>query len=356
MIVDLYRVKSSWGDTELWNTPQFATCVELTKTPEMAPDDTTYFKYVMERVREFDTKEGRERWGCSKFLLWIDNEDKARAATQTFIDIFFDIKANGLKRKINVFLRDNGDASCIDGSHRAAIMFFLGYRYLEAIVGSGGIAPHPYSDPARPRGYSDKIAGLMERVGTEKRLYNPVDHPAFRDWYALRNSDVRFCRIASEVDYDERVLDLGSHNGYFCHRFKRLGFETEGVDNNIEYIEIANDLNELYGMAVKFHHSDALSFVEANPGYDAVLLLSVIHHMERVSGLDYVKKLLNTIDSKKVFIETVWDKEELAKGLEITSETVVDWMAENTKYLNNKLIGYDSIQKRPVHMFYIDEV
>lgn len=144
------------------------------------------------------------------------------------------------------------------------------------------------------------------------------------------------------------ALDIGCNAGFFCHALQARGFEMTGIDNDEHsrahelpsVIGLAQELSTAYGIKPKFIKGDYALNLETR--YDAVLCLSVFHHLFRsmkratlLSGQDfkiteqYIKDVLANLfqqarktlylEMSTVFPEVVelgWTKKRLPKIIE----------------------------------------
>jgi 2-polyprenyl-3-methyl-5-hydroxy-6-metoxy-1,4-benzoquinol methylase len=78
-----------------------------------------------------------------------------------------------------------------------------------------------------------------------------------------------------------RLLDLGSGNGFLCHDLSRLGFETVGVELDSKGVEISRQLFPgiaFYNQGVQDDPLEVLA-KESGKRFDAVISSEVVEHL-----------------------------------------------------------------------------
>jgi O-antigen chain-terminating methyltransferase len=96
------------------------------------------------------------------------------------------------------------------------------------------------------------------------------------------------------------VLDLGSAEGYFVDQAARSGYIALGVDADVRRMSLAQasiTMNAIEGGGYMFGNIGP-SFFERLPSFDAVLLLSVLHHVMYEHGLEYSREYMAALRRK----------------------------------------------------------
>lgn len=342
MLAKLDDIITQWGRKPIVETMVYETALMMKEyAGDLDMRTTPYYRWLMQRIKSGTV------WG------YITTEDDVLKRCEAYKDLFKDIKRDGCTTLINVYICNDGKILVLDGSHRCAILKALGERYVGCEVGMASVKWKDLMKPDQVRGYSDtwaQLVYLLKNLGNGM-LYSEVDHPFFDGWPVWRQSKPRFAAIAEHVAPGRSLLDLGCFTGYMVHHFRMMHMNADGIDLNGKAIAAARMLNDVYGVRARFTEQDALKYMEANTSvkYDAALCLSALHHMEKGKGLGYVKKLLS-LTPDLLFVEVVKDGEPIAKGVTITSKTVQDWLKNNTKYTDVRVIHTDLIQGRPLLM------
>jgi hypothetical protein len=181
----------------------------------------------------------------------------------------------------------------MDGHHRVAAAKALGKVWIPALCTDEDIE----AKWERTGGHAEKIASYLPNVteagDPSKVLYSPILLPAFSSFQVRRPGGDRLDAIWRYLkDYDlknKRVLDIGSHVGFFSLHFLRKGAQVLGVDRNPSAVEISKHHVDAYGYAGgTFRTGDFDSLANEEP-FDIVLLLCVLHHTLREGGEEKVK-------------------------------------------------------------------
>jgi hypothetical protein len=92
-----------------------------------------------------------------------------------------------------------------------------------------------------------------------------------------------------------RLIDFGSSLGYFPFFFADRGAVTTGLDINRDNTAVALATQRLNNLPATFRTAalDVKTVSAISPGqYDVGLILSVLHHITRKSGIDYAGELV----------------------------------------------------------------
>ncbi len=158
-----------------------------------------------------------------------------------------------------------------------------------------------------------KLDALIDHVGRHDtrlddlyRLLNDPDVEPYQPIYGLaglvqsepRRNCLDRCQVIGHYlgqTHDLRLLDVGSSLGYFSFYFAHRGAAVTGWESHLKNAEAARKIAEISGIAVDFQATrfDATSIDAIAPNnYDAVFLLSVLHHLIDAEGLAYVQSLM----------------------------------------------------------------
>ncbi len=181
----------------------------------------------------------------------------------------------------------------VDGHHRVAAAKAAGKVWIPALCMDESIEAK-WEKTSR---HAEKIASYLPNVteagDPSKVLYSPILLPAFSSFQVRRPGGDRLDAIWRYLkDYDlknKRVLDIGSHVGFFSLHFLRKGARVLGVDRNPSAVEISKyhvDAYEYEGGTFRTGDFDSLANEEP---FDIVLLLCVLHHTFREGGEEKVK-------------------------------------------------------------------
>lgn len=139
-----------------------------------------------------------------------------------------------------------------------------------------------------------------------------------------------------------RMLDMGCHTGWFCRKFKDVGWEAFGVDRSREWIEQARrqDPQGTYLVQDVFD----LTFSRM----DVVLCLSLAMYLfDDVSrGWDLLNRVSQA--TPKMFMDFGG---QYSNHLPFTEATVVEQVIEKTTYTTAQLLGHTAFESRPLFLF-----
>ncbi len=104
----------------------------------------------------------------------------------------------------------------------------------------------------------------------------------------------------------EHICDFGCGSGEMACRLGLLGNRVTGIDVSPDLIEVARERARLEGVEdrVQFVVADAASAPLTDGTFDAVLAMSVVHHMPATEALDALDRLLRP-GGRIAFLEPV---------------------------------------------------
>jgi len=133
-------------------------------------------------------------------------------------------------------------------------------------------------------------------------VYQPVFTPGGY-MLGVRDCEVRWDAIAPVLTAvgAKSLVDLGCSEGYYVVRAARSGIPfSVGVDFDQRRIFTCTSqviLNDLQGAGFLMSPVDE-NLLEALPKFDAVIFLSVIHHMMYEKGVEYAQRILRLVAQK----------------------------------------------------------
>lgn len=139
----------------------------------------------------------------------------------------------------------------------------------------------------------DRLRHLVAKVEPYQPLYGVtgiIDNPA-------RPSADRAAVVAAALGNlrGQRVLDIGSSLGYMSFHLAAHGALVTGWEANADNAEVARLVGEINGLDVTFRTEqlDLGTLGTLHDGdFDAVLVLSVLHHVVHFQGLDAAQKIV----------------------------------------------------------------
>lgn len=249
----------------------------------------------------------------------IKSQEDVEIRVQNIEALFDDIRKNGIKEPIHVFIDSHGRYVVFDGHHRLACAKLL------------GITPLPVKVLWREAGWVEFKASLTKEY-QGNFLYNPIHHPDFDEWAVLRDSarfdaiDKRIRQIPFGVERDNlsgysvnermsnyivkrndrfirlRGLDIGSHMGYFSHEMALRGADMVAVEGYKFYHDIAVRNGIRYGSSARLVNDDVWKFLaEERREYDFILCLSFLHHYDKAQAASLIDEFRRL--TKHIFCE-----------------------------------------------------
>jgi hypothetical protein len=323
-------------------------------TDDIDYTSTNYFKYLKALLLKQKSIYGDDvaLWG------YLYNDADLITRCKCYHDLFIDIKTNGIKTPIHVWVSDNGEICTVDGTHRTSILYALGIEETKAVLGGKGlnwcIDPSILLPLYKYRGYTDAWNSFVENVrgipGMDI-LYHPVNHPWFDGWRIIRNCDDRLKIILKYLNKTDRIIDIGCHHGWFVHELTKLGFNIVGIDRRKSSIDIAKKLSKIYRLPDRFTQIDIAQM--GNNVFDVALFFGTEHHIENEIGYNGLLNAISVINSiaSKLIIEVATKDEELNKGNKCNPETVEKIIEGCTRYRSRGIIGLDTANRRPLFLF-----
>lgn len=104
----------------------------------------------------------------------------------------------------------------------------------------------------------------------------------------------------------EHICDFGCGSGEMACRLGLLGYRVTGIDVSPELVEVARERARLEGVEDRVHFvvADAASAPLTDGVFDAVLAMSVVHHMPVEDALNAIERLLRP-GGRIAFLEPV---------------------------------------------------
>jgi cyclopropane fatty-acyl-phospholipid synthase-like methyltransferase len=156
----------------------------------------------------------------------------------------------------------------------------------------------------RPSGLNSRLFEYaFRRIAKSFRSYQPISLHGHPLQPGQRNCLDRWTVIAASMQTHavSSLLDLGCAEGYFVRRAaQEFGCFALGVDADSSRILVAQTcvlLDRVAGAAFTLADIDA-GLLQKLPNFDAVLFLSVMHHVMYEHGIDHARRLLVAIRAR----------------------------------------------------------
>ena len=249
--------------------------------------------YYIHHLREI--MNGEERWGCRSKSEWDQR-------CQLLDDIYADIKENGyhpqkIEDYISVNIGRDGHLLFNDGRHRLTFCKLLEIPEIPIRI----TVRH-----AKWIMFKNQIYEYAKRRKSRNgKIYAPITHLDLHSVPSLHGHK-RFDLIKKNLEgsYSGTVLDIGSHWGYFSHKFEDLGFDCLAVENHTENLYFLKKLQKAENRNFTvFDKSIFLLDTKVNK-YDIVLALAVFHHFtKKEKTYKQLIKFLRNLQMREMYFE-----------------------------------------------------
>lgn len=308
---------------------------------EKSWNTTAYYHRILKKIED-----GEYLWGCK-------NKSDLDKRFKNLEQIFQNIKNNGYKLQpelftekkihnsikfddeITVNIGRHGDLLFNNGAHRLSIAKLLNVEKIPIKI----TVRHP-----EWVNFKKQIL-LYAQDQKHRKIYQPISHIDLQDVPSFFDKEIdRFELIQRNLSVKTgRLLDIGSHWGYFCHRFEDIGFECYAVENdqvNIYFLEkLKRAKNKNFTIIPKsIFESEEIE----KTSFDVVLGLSVFHHFLK-NEEDYKKfvTFLKNLQVKELYFQPHCPSERQMENAykNYSEEEFVDFILKHLQLKNVKYIG-----------------
>ena len=287
-------------DPQLITDTSFYQSLEMRINLAIEWTQTPYFQRV---VKEIDA--GEVKWNCRDAREF---EEKCKEWDRTFESIRDKgYGANMGDDAISVNIDRNGRLLLNDGLHRLVFCQLL------------GVPEVPVTIVVRHRKWHDFRREIYEFTRSGRHcpkgmVYAPLLHVDLQA-VPFQHGHDRFEIIKDHV-HGRRILDIGAHFGYFCHRFEDLGYECIAVEVHPDICYCLRKLRDAQGRTFRIVDESVFTFVERErPVVDTVLALSVFHHFIK-DEYQYakLKRMLSNLRTRVMIVEAHKSSERQMEG------------------------------------------
>jgi len=156
----------------------------------------------------------------------------------------------------------------------------------------------------------DQIPGFLyglaiRRIARSYQPYQPVFIKGARICTGERKHSDRFATIRQSIESmgAKTLLDLGCAEGYFVEQAaSQCGCVALGVDADVRRLSLAQasaTLNHVNGAGFMYGQLTP-EFITMLPSFDAIIFMSVLHHIMYERGVDYARDYMKTLRAKVV--------------------------------------------------------
>ncbi len=300
-------------------------------------ENTEYYQRVAEQIRN-----GKFKWSCK-------NVEEFNKKCAEWDRLFEKIKKEGYKRgwhedEISVNIGRNGELIFNNGRHRLTFAKLLKTEEIPAKVTS-----------RHKEWVAFKKEILEYSLNYKNRVYEKLTHPDLANIPSVHNGS-RYDIINEHLTVTKgKLLDIGCHWGYFCHKFEEVGFECYCVEKSKLNLYFLKKLKEAENRKFKIiPHSVFDIQSDIIRECDVILALSVFHHfIKKESTYRKLIKFLQILKGKEMFFEPHNPREPQMKKAyrNFVDEDFAAFIIENSSFNNFKIIGYSEVG-RPIYKIY----
>ena len=289
--------------------------------------ETRFYKKIIAKIQS-----GNPRWDCT-------SEDAFKQRLLRVEALYHDMQTlgyipNNNRDQVTVNIGRYGDLLFNDGRHRLTFAKLL------------NIPSIPIGIVVRHRYWVEFKMKIIEyaRQKYGGKVYTPLLHPDLEripSYYSHKRFEMISKNLPSEKG---KVLDIGCHWGYFCHRFEEIGWECTGVEYSDDNFFFLEKLRRASNRSFRIIHSSIFDFIKNEKcDYDVILALAIFHHfLLSEEGFYDLKKLLSWLNAKEMYFLPPKPSESLLRQAywNPTPEQFVDFIIENSCFSHVHRLGY----------------
>lgn len=294
---------------------------------------TKYYQRVASQISQ-----GKLKWGCRTLT-----EFDARLAKLDAI--YENIRKNGYQQMekeegITVNIGRHGDLFLNGGKHR---MTFCKILHIQKV---------PVRITVRhPKWVQFKNEIFDYAAKHNNKIYAPLTHIDLR-LISSHYGPERYHLISANLDIRQgSLLDIGSHWGYFCHKFEEKGFHCYALENDITNLYFLRKLKRAENRSFTIIPESAFAFGKSQKEYDVVLALGIFHHFIKNENTHHkLTKLLQNLKIKTMFFLPHLPQEDQMHGAfrNYSPLEFVQFIIKHSCLETAKMIGYAE-DERPIY-------
>jgi SAM-dependent methyltransferase len=146
---------------------------------------------------------------------------------------------------------------------------------------------------------------VLDFAFKHRGVYAPLLHPDLK-WIPNEHGHERFNLIRDAlISKSGKMLDIGCHWGYFCHRFEEIGFNCTGVEVKPSNFYFLQKLKRAGDKSFQIFNNSILKYITLqNRQYDVVLCLNIFHHLiKSKKGFNELKSILTHLATKEIYFQ-----------------------------------------------------
>ncbi len=298
--------------------------------------DLGYYQRILKEISQ-----GNIKWSCR-------TKGELDKRCQKLESIYEDIKTINYKTnrfgdEIALSIGRHGDLLFNNGRHRLTFCKMLGIKEIPVKI----IVRHS-------KWIKFKKEILFYAKNYKGKVYAPLTHIDFQ-WIPSHHTDRRFKLIKNNLSVKKgTLLDIGSHWGYFCHKFEKEGFECYSVENDPTNLYFLKKLRRAEKRQFTIVSESIFSFCKHKKRkFDVVLALAIFHHfIKQEKSFHQLIELLKNLDMKEmVFQPHLPNETQMNRSFRnFKPEEFIAFILEYSCLTTIKMIGYEETG-RPIYIF-----
>ena len=301
--------------------------------------ETEFYQTVINQI-----KSGMFKWGCS-------SEEEFIGRCKELNELYEDIKKNGFKTQkilgkkrilkhegireledeIQVAINRNGDLIYYSGQNRLSIA---------KVVNLNQVPVKIYRRHKKWMKFRKEIFRYVKKEMNGRTL-EPSLHPDFGGIPSAWG-DKRLEIIKKNISIKKgKLLDIGAHWGYFCHKFEEMGYYCTAFEENSENRYFLKKLKRAGNMNFKVIDQSIYDFKD-NLHFDIVLMLNLSHYLfEKKEIYNQFVKLLRKMKTSEIYFQ-IHPPLEMKEGnihRNCLREDIINGVIKNTNLKNVDCIG-----------------
>jgi len=196
---------------------------------------------------------------------------------------------------------------------------------------------------------------LEYSLNYKNRIYEKLTHPDLSSIPSVHNGS-RYDIIKEHLTVKNgKLLDIGCHWGYFCHRFEEAGFECSCVEKSKLNLYFLKKLKEAENRKFEIISHSIFNMEKGIIAEsDVILALSVFHHfIKKENTYRKLIKFLQMLKGKELFFEPHNPEESQMKGAyrNFDHNGFAKFIVSNSHFSKFEIIG-DSETGRPLYKIF----
>jgi len=246
------------------------------------------------------------KWGCSSEKDFLER-------CRQLDELYKDIKNNGFKTQkmlgngeklkhrgirevrdeISIAIGRDGNLIHYDGQNRLAITKILNLNQVPVKI---------YRRHKKWMKFRKKLFHYVKKEMNGRAL-EPLLHPDFGDIPSVWGNK-RLEIIKKNIKMENgKLLDMGAHWGYFCHKFEEIGFHCTAFEDLPENLYFLRKLKRAGNMNFKVIDQPTYDFKD-NLHFDIVLMLNLSHYLlEKKERHNQFVKLLRKMKTSEIYLQ-----------------------------------------------------